>query len=106
MPRPATGQVIEKATKRGTMYALRFRALGGRQYVTLGTAQDGWNRQRAAVELENVMADVRRGIWRPTEPVPEVSENPTFHVYASAWLHARRNELRPGTVSVYTWALS
>ena len=36
MARPATGEVLERSTKRGTVYALRFRALGQRQYLTLG----------------------------------------------------------------------
>ena len=73
MARKATGQVVEREGKRGRTYALRFRAYGQRQYVTLGTAEEGWTRQRAEVELENVLADVRRGIWRSPEPehVPE-----------------------------------
>ncbi len=58
MPRPATGQVVEKATRRGVTFALRFRAYGRREYVTLGTAEDGWDRRKADQELANVLADV------------------------------------------------
>ena len=67
MARPATGEVLERSTKRGTVYALRFRAHGQRQYLTLGGKSDGWTRERAEIERENVMADVRRGIWQPVE---------------------------------------
>ena len=41
MSRPATGQVLERKGKSGTTYALRFRAYGRRQYVTLGTRDEG-----------------------------------------------------------------
>lgn len=68
MPRRASGQVIEPSD--GRAWAIRFRAYGKRRYVTLGTAEDGWNRRRAEGELRHVLADVERGIWRPYEPPP------------------------------------
>jgi integrase len=87
MPRPATGQVVVDKRRRSPIYGLRFRAYGRREYVTLGSAEDGWTQAKAQTELENVLADVRRGIWRP--PVVEVvqapREVPTFHVFASEW---------------------
>lgn len=109
MARPASGQVVEKRTSRGVTFALRFRAYGRREYVTLGTAADGWTRERAEVELQNVLADVRRGIWRP--PAPELHPadpppEPTFHEFASEWYEAREGELRPKTRTDYRWALS
>jgi integrase len=107
MARKATGQVIPP--KDGRAWALRFRAYGSRRYVTLGTAEDGWDRQRADAELRHVLADVERGIWRPPEPdpVPElVGPEPTFHEFASEWLEARRPELRERTAADYEWALS
>lgn len=109
MPRQATGQVLERTTSRGTVYALRFRAYGARQYVTLGRPEDGWSRVRADVELANVLADVRRGIWRP--PTPDVEPEapaaaPTFHRFATEWLEARRPELRPNTLLDYEWQLT
>jgi len=108
MPRPATGQVIERPDRRGTTFALRFRALGERQYVTLGSSADGWTRARADVELDNVMADVRRGIWQPPtpEPAPEVPKDPTFHEFASEWFNAKKAELRPNTRIAYGNELS
>jgi hypothetical protein len=61
MARPATGQVVTRRGKRGTVYALSFRAYGKRQYVTTNAASE----PEAELELANVLADVRRGIWRP-----------------------------------------
>ena len=63
--RRSEGQVLERHWKSGRGYALRFRAYGERQYLTLGLETEGWNRRRAEEELANVMADVRRGIWVP-----------------------------------------
>lgn len=105
MARPATGQVVERASARGTTYALRFRAYGKRQYVTLDAA----TRQDAEVELQNVLADVRRGIWRPPTPAPVVerTEEPTFHEFASEWLAARQAEgLAAKTLVDLRWSLS
>jgi integrase len=103
MPRPATGTVVEKKTRTGVTYALRFRANGRRQYLTLGTTAEGWSRARAETELQNVLADVRRGIWQPPtpEPAPERVEDPTFHEFASEWWAAKKLELRPTTVAAY-----
>lgn len=66
MARQATGQVLERKRGDGTrVWALRFRAYGKRRRLTLGTAEEGWTRQRAGEELQNVLADVRCGTWRP-----------------------------------------
>jgi hypothetical protein len=35
MPRAATGSVVERQTKAGAVFALRFRAYGKRRYVGL-----------------------------------------------------------------------
>jgi integrase len=103
MARPATGQVIERKTRRGRVFALRFRAYGNRQYVTLGAADDGWTRQQAEQELQNVLADVRRGIWRPPAPAPTAPaiSDPTFHEFASDWFASKRLEVRSGTAEAY-----
>ena len=99
MARTASGQVIVRQGRRGRTYALRFRAYGRRRYLTLGTDSEGWDRRRAELELENVLADVRRGLWRPQEPSQAV-EPTTFHEFASEWLGSR-DDLRPSTVEVY-----
>ena len=110
MARPPTGQVVENPGKRDTAFALRFRAYGKRRYLTLGYASEGWTSRRAEQELENVMADVRRGIWKPTEPAPvveEQTEEPTFHQFASEWFAARESEaLAAKTLIDLKWSLS
>jgi integrase len=94
MPRPATGQVVVDKRRRSPTFGLRFRAYGRREYVTLGTAEDGWTRAKAQTELDNVLADVRRSIWRPqvVEPVRAPQEVPTFHVFASEWFERQTLE--------------
>jgi integrase len=94
MPRPATGQVVVDKRRRSPTFGLRFRAYGRREYVALGTAAEGWTRPKAQTELQNILADVRRGIWRP--PVAEIPqaprEMPTFHEFATAWFERQRVE--------------
>jgi integrase len=104
MARPPTGSIVERPGKKGITYALRFRALDRRWYVTL----DVRTHQEAELELENVLAEIRRGIWRPpAKPfVVEVREEPTFHEYASEWLARREQEgLRPKTIGDLRWSL-
>ena len=45
--------------------------------------------------LGDVLADVRRGIWRDAEPAPlppQIVHDPTFHEIASRWFEARLGE--------------
>jgi integrase len=108
MARPAKGQVLERPTSDGDVtFALRFRAYGKREYVTLGTKAGGWSRGRAEEELQNVLADVRRGIWKPAapDPVEAPAEAPTFHVFASQWFKANEGEWSERTIADYKWAL-
>jgi integrase len=93
------GAVLERATSKGIVYALRFSAgEHGRQYVTLGRASDGWTRERADDELAYVIAQVQRGVWQPPrrEPadvaVPEARPMPTFGDFARQWLDAQKIE--------------
>lgn len=72
MARRSTGQVVTRKTKRGTVYALRFYAGRERHYLTLGTADEGWNRRRAEDELAATMAAVRAGTWQPPKPTASV----------------------------------
>ncbi len=108
MPRPATGQVIVDERRRSPTFGLRFRAYGRREYVALGTAAEGWTRAKAQTELQNALADVRRGIWRPPapEPAPEVDQDPTFHEFASQWFESTKGEWREKTRLDYQWQLS
>lgn len=70
--------------------------------------EEGWDRRRAELELQNVLADVRRGIWRQpeTDPRPETAPDPTFHEFASTWFASRRGELRATTLLDYEWQLT
>ena len=108
MPRKPTGQVIEP--KDGRAWALRVPLDGRRHYVTLGTAEEGWNRERVEAERDYILAQIERGEWRPPErepaPVEEPKEVPSFHTFASEWLESRRGEITERTVTDYEWALS
>ncbi len=108
MARKATGQVVEIDGVGGRSFALRFRAYGKRRYVTLGAAADGWTHRKADEELANVLADVRRGIWKPPRAsnASEPPTEPTFHEFASEWLESRRHEFAPRTVEDYELTLS
>lgn len=104
MARPATGQMVERRGKRGTSFGLRFRAYGQRHYVT-ATAT---NQQDAEVELQNVLADVRRGIWQPPRPVvvEAPATMPTFHEFAEQWLEGKKAQgLRERTIEELVWSL-
>jgi Phage integrase, N-terminal SAM-like domain len=108
MARKATGAVIPPKGKQRS-WAIRFRAYGKRRYVTLGTLEDGWDRGRAEAELANVLADVRRGIWRPPAPDLErvLRPDPTFHEFASEWFDGLRHEgQRETTLADYHWQLT
>src|SRR5919108_295298 len=106
MAPPLRGSIIEHRRKRGTVYSARFRAYGKRRLVVL----DKTTRAEAETELQNIIADVRRGIWRPRErtpvPVEATEEEPTFHVFASEWLEEHRLGLRPRSVEALKWALT
>ncbi len=108
MPRPATGQIVVDRRRVSPTFGLRFRAYGKREYVNLGTVEEGWTQAKAQTELQNVLADVRRGIWRPPEPapVPEVVREPTFHEFASQWFESTKSEWREKTRLDYGWQLS
>jgi integrase len=87
MPRPSTGHVRVDTRRRSPTFEARFRAYGKKRSVRLGTIAEGWTETTAKIELENILADVRRGIWQPpiVEVVQAPREIPTFHVFASEW---------------------
>jgi integrase len=107
MARQQHGEVIVRRGKTATGFLLRFYAYGWREHVTL-SSRDGWTEAKAREELQNVLADVRRGIWRPDSPAPapEPITDPSFHEFSSQWLTSRENELRPNTLLDYTWQLT
>ncbi len=105
MARPATGQVVCDERRKSPVFALRFRAYGRREFVTLGSVEDGWTPTKAEEQLQNVLADVRRGIWRPPHPEP-APVDPNFHEFASEWFEANKGEWRPNTRVDYGWQLT
>jgi integrase len=108
MARESTGQVLERKGKHGTAYAARVRAYGERHYLTLGHSQDGYTRRKAETELQNILADIRRGTWKPSqlEPVAAPAQDPTFHEFASQWFESRRHEVAARSVEDYRWGLT
>ncbi|HEY0277578.1 MAG TPA: site-specific integrase, partial [Solirubrobacterales bacterium] len=114
----AKGEVLRRRWKRGSGYAIRFFAYGRREYLTLGFEADGWTRERAEVELENVMADVRRGIWVPpprrdghrpggagVEERPRPDGTETFASFAAWLLEARRGQHSERHEQYLRWGL-
>lgn len=105
--RKSTGSVVPPGGARKS-WTIRFRAYGKRYTLAVGRPEDGWNRQKAEEELENVLADVRRGIWRPptkVTPRPEIADVPDFQRFASDWLAGKATEVTDGTYADYLWAL-
>jgi integrase len=108
------GHVLERAWKSGRGYALRFNAYGERQYLTLGLETDGWTRQRADEELQNILADVRRGIWIPPDKNhhsrnghdDDADEAPLFGPFALGLVAARKGEVSTNTHGYLEWALA
>lgn len=103
MPRAATGSVV-KPTSRQSSFALRFRAYGRREYLTLGRPEDGWTMTMAERELAVVLRDVDLGVWRrpqrnPAPPAP--AEDPAFLQFSEDWFDAKRLEIEKTTARSY-----
>ncbi|MGA8745095.1 MAG: site-specific integrase [Solirubrobacterales bacterium] len=115
MPRQATGYVDSHPWRDGrtTTWRLCIRTRGERRTITLGTNHEGWNEDRAKVELDQIMEQVRRGTWippsrqaPPATPVEaESDETETLHVTLSRWWQRKRDEIRPNTQADYRWRL-
>ncbi len=105
MARQPSGQVVEDPRRPG-VFGLRFRAYGQRRYKGLGLV----TRAQAEEELQNVLAEVRLGIWQApaaaAPAAPAVQEDPTFHEFASEWFTAHQGEWRPNTRVDYEWQLT
>jgi len=67
VPRAAKGKVEEHPWKDGRTISFRLRVpfKGRKVRLTLGTNHEGWNRERADVELERVLGLIERGNWEP-----------------------------------------
>jgi hypothetical protein len=60
------GQIRAHDRKDGLItYSLRLRAYGRREVVTLGPDADGWTMRKAERKLEQILAEIQVGVWRP-----------------------------------------
>lgn len=75
--------------------------------MTVGHSRDGMTLVDAEHEPQNMLADVRRGVWKPPvrEPAPEIDQDPLFWAFASAWFEANRASWAEHTVKDYRWQL-
>lgn len=94
VPKPATGTIESHEWKDGRTVSwwLRVRAYGQRYRIDLGTNHEGWNEERAQVELDQVNGQIERGTWKPPEPVVEAQASETLHVTASRLYQRKKAE--------------
>lgn len=119
MAAKAKGEVIETPLKSGMSFALRFPAYGGRQYVTLGFDHEGWTAAAAQDKLDDILAEVRLGIWIPPnkkrrrrsdpEPVSASADGGVEIVYFGPFavdlVKARKGQVSERTTKDEEWAL-
>jgi integrase len=111
MARRATGAIETHAWRDGRTVTVRarLRAYGRRYRIDFGTNHEGWNVERARVELDRILKHVERGTWEPPnrsdESTSTLDGEETVHVTASRWWQRRRAELAPNTRLDYKWRL-
>ena len=107
MEKRARGEIRVHERNDGTLtFSIRFRVNGRRNSMTLGTNKDGWTWRKAERKLEDVLAQVRAGVWQPAPTAHrEVVGDLTFHEFASRWWIAKKAELSPNTQLDYEWRL-
>jgi len=116
MAAKAKGEVIETPLKGGVSFALRFPAYGERPYETLGFDHEGWTREAAQEKLDDILAEVRLGIWIPpqkkrrrqgdTEAPAAPDEIVYFGPFALDLVDAREGQVSDNTTAHEKWALS
>ena len=109
MARPAVGQVVRRATKRGISYGLRVSwrdpATGAAERVPvhLGGEWEGWDEDRVEEERVHLARMIARGEWIPPErttpsvprPTEATSSSESFQIAASR--HYDRRQRRMGS---------
>jgi len=109
MPTRSAGQVVERSGSRGKVFALRFQAYGERRYLTLGSPAEGWTRRGAREELDNILADVRRGIWvwrrRRTGKKADEGRATTFGRFACRIVAERKGQVSDNHLAYLEWTL-
>jgi hypothetical protein len=68
MARRSTGGVVIDTRRKSPVFALRFRAYGRRQYLTLGSEADGWTRAKAEEELRRELMKSSSGYGSHLNP--------------------------------------
>jgi integrase len=113
VPPRATGRIDPHhwADGKTITWRLQVRAYGRRKTITLGTNHEGWNEERAQVELDKVIDQIARGTWRPPEsrpaaPIDDQAEDETIHVTLSRWWQRKKTEVAENTRKDYEWRLS
>jgi len=106
--------VCTKQTNGLTSYAIRITAYGQRQFVTLGTEEDGWTPARAELERQRIAEAVKAGVWQPPQPrsqpaadtkaEPDVA--PTFQEVATSFVRRKSLILAPTTIKDLRWRLT
>lgn len=106
MGRPTKGSIVAPK-KPGESWAVRIPYKGERPYVTLGTTEDGWDRAKVEEERDYIMAQVKRGIWKPPQPAPieEAKVAQTFLEFSNEWWELNVGEWSGRTQKDYRWAL-
>jgi integrase len=110
------GEVVVRQWKKGTQFVLRFRAYGERRYLPLGYEGEGdppWDLARAHDELQNILADVRRGIWVPpprrkpktTTARSAKTEPIVFGPFAKGLVKDRRGRVSESQHEYREWAM-
>jgi integrase len=106
------GEVLVRERVLGRVYALRFWAYGKRRYMTLGYESDGWVHDKAEEELQNVLADVRRGLWVPSGrwrgrdgEAGHQDVVPLFGPFAVGLAASRKGQVAAKTRAHETWTL-
>ncbi len=106
MARPTRGSVTTHQGRDGLTYrSLRFTAYGKRRRVPLGPVSEA----AAEEALRHTLADVERGVWKPSvviEAPPEPTTAPTFHEFAEEWWTLRTGQLARKTQADYRWRLT
>jgi len=107
MEKRARGEIRVRERVDGELnYTIRFRAKGKRHSLSLGTDREGWTYRKAERKLEDILAQVRAGVWEPEPPARSAGVGElTFHEFASRWWAARRGELAENTQLDYEWRL-
>lgn len=112
----AKGEVIETPLKGGTSFALRFPAYGDRPYETLGFDHEGWTREAAQDKLDDILAEVRLGIWIPPKKkhrrqadmdAPAAHDEVVyFGPFAIGLVEDREGQVSENTTAQEKWVLS